>query len=91
MRAKRSLSRAVEIATLKTEQHEGTEGDKETEISNENENKKESLFSNELIEIPITNDSLSPETVLLLAENGALNVEEKRKYLLINAGLTELI
>ena len=45
----------------------------------------------EMIQIPITNDSLSSETIILLAEQGALNEQQKRKYLLINAGLVELV
>ena len=72
-----SKTRAVEIETVKG--------------CREKARKKKSLFSKELIEIPITNDSLSPETIVLLAEHGALSEAEKRKYLLINAGLVELI
>ena len=82
----KSSQRAVEIATLEETQTENAETE-----ADKSDKKNESLFSNEMIEIPITNDSLSPETVLLLAEHGALNEEEKRKYLLINADLAELI
>lgn len=45
----------------------------------------------EFVEIPLQNDSLSMETLALLAEHEAITDEEKKKYMLINAGLAELI
>ena len=47
--------------------------------------------STELVEIPLVNDTLSADTILMLAENGAIDEEEKKKYLLIYAGLANLV
>lgn len=48
-------------------------------------------ISREILEIPIVNDTLSPETIIMLYENGAIDEEEKKKYLLIYAGLADLM
>lgn len=86
--AKVSTIKPVETVQPEDGDDNASQGDKKASSSVE---QHQTVISRELIEIPLVNDTLSVDTILLLAENGAIDEEEKKKYLLIYAGLSDLI
>lgn len=63
------------------------------EAKEENPAKKQKVEkpTTQYIEIPLVNDTLSPETILMLYSEGTIDEEQKRSFLLLSAGLETLI